>query len=111
MLELRQTQQANRAAVDYMKYLNEFGELAAVRKLAIATFGADRANVYVDLCPMVLSGPISTRCPNYGNFCVGYFHNAEDGGLPVYRRPQEVIAVGRGHREIQEQLTLWKKTN
>jgi hypothetical protein len=93
LLELQMKQHAQRSRAMLLPQI-EVGELRAIRDEAIKRWGK-RASVYV---PANQPGVIH----------VGYFLD-DDTHLPPMKRREVVVAKGRSHREIVEQLRLVEK--
>lgn len=93
MLELRANQNAKASAASIFAGI-PLDELRAIRRLAYEEFGA-RASLYGD-----------PKTP--GLISLGYFESDADRHLPPHQRREKIVARGRSHRELLEQIRLWR---
>jgi len=93
MLELRADQHAKASASAAFAGI-PMDELRAIRKLAVDTWG-ERASIAND-----------PKQP--GVVVLGFFHSNDDRHLPPHQRRETVVARGRSHRALLEQIRLWR---
>jgi hypothetical protein len=84
--------QASKQMTDAMMAELEGDEVRAIRDLAYKTFG-QRATCFVE-----------AGTPGVVN--VGFFQN-DDRGVPPWQRGEKIVARGRTHREVSDQIRLW----
>jgi hypothetical protein len=95
--ELQLTQIA-RNGLTHLKF--ELDEVAAIRKLAIDTFGAVNA---------VGGASVALAAGQFGVYEIGYFTGPRrPDDRADARRPRQVMFRGRTHAELAAQVQLWK---